>query len=425
MGQGSYTYTGNNRMVGYSYDASGNLLSNNLSSNYTYDAEGRLAAVGSVAYVYDAAGRRVAKLSGTTPTNIYLLGLNGEQVSELDGNGNWLRSNAYAGGKLLATYTPAGLHFHFTDWLGSRRVQGNVTGTVEETCQSLPFGDSLNCSGSDSTELHFTGKLRDAESGLDYFGARYYASSLGRFMSPDWSAKAQAVPYAKLVDPQTLNLYGYVGNNPLSKADADGHCWPICGLITSVSTYVATHPALSNALAAVGSTMGIKLSAGIGGGGTVPGTNITAQGSVTGYASISAEQGQSGVGAQLNGKAGAGPVGGSVNVNLPVSNGDGDLVNPIKNASGSVSGTLTGVDGKTEVEGNANGKEASIGGTYGEGFVVGVEVNTGVDSVINAMSAFGDALASDARDIYDGAKESLTFSGSSFATPTSTNQTNQ
>jgi RHS repeat-associated protein len=38
----------------------------------------------------------------------------------------------------------------------------------------------------------FTGKERDTESGLDYFGARYYGSTMGRFMSPDWSAKAQA-----------------------------------------------------------------------------------------------------------------------------------------------------------------------------------------------------------------------------------------
>jgi RHS repeat-associated protein len=68
-----------------------------------------------------------------------------------------------------------------------------------------------------------TGKERDAESGLDYFGARYYASSMGRFMSPDWSAKVEPVPYSKLDDPQTLNLYGYVGNNPLSRVDADGH----------------------------------------------------------------------------------------------------------------------------------------------------------------------------------------------------------
>ena len=43
-------------------------------------------------------------------------------------------------------------------------------------------------------------------------------------MSPDWSAKAQAVPYAKLTNPQTLNLYGYMQNNPLGGVDQDGHC---------------------------------------------------------------------------------------------------------------------------------------------------------------------------------------------------------
>jgi RHS repeat-associated protein len=70
----------------------------------------------------------------------------------------------------------------------------------------------------------FTGKERDAESGLDYFGARYYGSSMGRFMSPDWATKPEAVPYSSLSDPQTLNLYGYMRNNPLGGTDKDGHC---------------------------------------------------------------------------------------------------------------------------------------------------------------------------------------------------------
>jgi len=69
----------------------------------------------------------------------------------------------------------------------------------------------------------FTGKERDTESGNDYFGARYYASSMGRFMSPDWSAKEEPVPYATKDDPQSLNLYAYVGNNPLTHNDPDGH----------------------------------------------------------------------------------------------------------------------------------------------------------------------------------------------------------
>jgi len=71
----------------------------------------------------------------------------------------------------------------------------------------------------------YTGKERDAESGNDYFGARYYASSMGRFMSPDWGTKPQAIPYADPGNPQTLNLYSYVLNNPLLKVDPNGHDW--------------------------------------------------------------------------------------------------------------------------------------------------------------------------------------------------------
>ncbi len=76
----------------------------------------------------------------------------------------------------------------------------------------------------------FTGKERDAESGNDYFEARYYSSAMGRFMSPDWSAKEEPVPYAQLDDPQSLNLYAYVRNNPLTRTDLTGHC-PQCALV--------------------------------------------------------------------------------------------------------------------------------------------------------------------------------------------------
>jgi RHS repeat-associated protein len=81
----------------------------------------------------------------------------------------------------------------------------------------------------------FTGKERDSESGNDYFGARYYASSMGRFLSPDWSAGPTAVPYADLQNPQSLNLYEYVGNNPLTRTDPNGH-WCIFGVIGTTCT---------------------------------------------------------------------------------------------------------------------------------------------------------------------------------------------
>jgi len=135
----------------------------------------------------------------------------------------WQRTYVYAGGQLIATYDPDGIHFRLMDWLGSQRVTTDYVGVPQGTCSSLPFGDSLACT-SPPDPHHFTGKERDAESGNDYFGARYYASSMGRFLSPDWSAKEEPVPYAKLDSPQTLNLYQYMRNNPLGGVDPDGHC---------------------------------------------------------------------------------------------------------------------------------------------------------------------------------------------------------
>jgi RHS repeat-associated protein len=87
------------------------------------------------------------------------------------------------------------------------------------TALGLQAAAVLNRIGSCST-----GKERDTESGNDYFGARYYSSAMGRFMSPDWAAKASPVPYATFGDPQSLNLYAYMRNNPLGGADPDGHC---------------------------------------------------------------------------------------------------------------------------------------------------------------------------------------------------------
>ncbi len=154
-------------------------------------------------YAYDGLGNRVAKgtiggptltcdSSAFTATTNFVVGLNGEQLDELDGQGTPQHSNVYANGQLLATYVypQSKWMYAFSDWLGTKRVTTDPARTMTETCLSLPFGDALNCSGGiDPSEHHFTGKERDAESGNDYFEARYYSSSMGRFMSPDWSAK--------------------------------------------------------------------------------------------------------------------------------------------------------------------------------------------------------------------------------------------
>ncbi len=225
------------------YDAAGNLTFDGVNT-YVYDAEERVCAVhgvfGMTGYQYDAGGNRVGKGSitsmscditanGYQPTNDYVLDQSGGQMTELAAEENgtvaWQHTNVMADGRLIATYDLTGLHFYLNDALGTRRAQTDSAGVLEQNCLSLPFGDQLNCTISISgpTEHHFTGKERDAETGLDYFGARYYASNLGRFISPDWSAKEEPVPYAKLDNPQSLNLYGYMLNSPLGGVDADGH----------------------------------------------------------------------------------------------------------------------------------------------------------------------------------------------------------
>jgi RHS repeat-associated protein len=252
------SYNTNNQLAatnqapgGVPYDESGDVLNDGL-NRYLYDAEGRICAVASTpvagltamtGYIYDADGTRVAKgsittwscdptISGFATTNDYIIGPSNEQMTEMGMGGvtngttttglTWQHTNVWAAGKLLATYDNDGLHFYLDDPLGTRRVQTDYEGVVERTCVSLPFGDGESC-GTTPTEHLFTGKERDSESGNDYFEARYYSSAMGRFMSPDWSAKIMPVPYAKLDNPQSLNLYAYVGNNPLIHVDADGH----------------------------------------------------------------------------------------------------------------------------------------------------------------------------------------------------------
>lgn len=88
----------------------------------------------------------------------------------------------------------------------------------------MMFQSTTTTSTGDPNHYKFQGKELDAETGLYNFGARYYSPALGRYMSPDWSARPTTVPYANLADPQTLNLYTFGRNNPLSMRDADGHC---------------------------------------------------------------------------------------------------------------------------------------------------------------------------------------------------------
>ena len=119
-----------------------------------------------------------------------------------------------------------GVFYYFSDHLKTASVITDSAGVIKAESDYYPWGGELQLVNNDSNDYKFTGKKRDIETGLDYFGARYYSNGLGRWVSADWSPAPIPVPYADFHDPQTLNLYQFVGGNPASKADPDGHEGP-------------------------------------------------------------------------------------------------------------------------------------------------------------------------------------------------------
>jgi RHS repeat-associated protein len=176
-------------------------------------------------YAYDSEGRRIQKVN-QADTTTYGYDAMGQLAAE------------YGGRAALPDET--GTRYLFGDHLGSTRLTVKGDGTGAKPLDYLPFGEEIG-GGSypvvgGGMPVKFTGKERDAETGLDYMLARYYSSGQGRFTSPDeWAGgivdaytggqvgTPGPLPYADLGDPQTINKYVYVRNNPLRYTDPDGH----------------------------------------------------------------------------------------------------------------------------------------------------------------------------------------------------------
>jgi RHS repeat-associated protein len=210
---------GNNHLPGFTYDSTGNTLSDGTIS-YTYDAESQIKAAAGVTYTYDGDGRRVYKSSG----KLYWYGAGGDILAETDGSGNTLNEYVFFGGKRIAMLPAGGNPIYYVeDMLGSSRVIVQSTGTLCYDADFDPYGGEHAYTNTCSQNYKFEGKERDTETGNDDFGARYYSSRFGRWLSADWSNVPVPVPYANLTNPQTLNLYSMVSDDPESFADLDGH----------------------------------------------------------------------------------------------------------------------------------------------------------------------------------------------------------
>ena len=113
--------------------------------------------------------------------------------------------------------------YYIEDLLGTSRVITTNTGVVCYDADFYPFGGERAYTNTCPQNYKFEGKERDTETGNDDFGARYYSNRFGRWLSADWSSVPVPVPYANLTNPQTLNLYAMVSDDPESFADLDGH----------------------------------------------------------------------------------------------------------------------------------------------------------------------------------------------------------
>ena len=246
---GNYTYgdsahlhavtsvSGGNGAYSASYDASGNMQCRAPSSStacagttktgqaLTWDVEGRLSnwqnattsPTVTAKYLYDGEGNRVVQqvvdsTAGSTTTTSYVGSLATYSITTGNQPTNITTTDYLATGKVLAESVNGTLSYLATSYQGSVVEALDSTGAVGVTASQLyvPYGGIRYASGTLPTDEGYTGQRRDASTGLDYYGARYYDPTVGQFTSADTLLAGG------------LNRYGYVGGNPTTATDPSG-----------------------------------------------------------------------------------------------------------------------------------------------------------------------------------------------------------
>lgn len=230
----------------YTYDADGNVLSDSL-WNYTWDAEDRLVGMsttsaattfGAPAYQltfkYDYLGRRVEKTvvrNGTTTLDRKYLYQGSLLVAEIDAASNQIvqsytwgpDASGTIGGEggiggllLVTTETTTTLSGYDVSYDGNGNVAALLStadGSLAATYEYDAYGQMVRRQGveADANPFQFSTKFTDNESGLVYFGRRFYDPSAGRFINRDPAEEAGG-----------LNLFRYVGGDPINAVDPFG-----------------------------------------------------------------------------------------------------------------------------------------------------------------------------------------------------------
>ena len=206
--------------------------------------KGKKRRVGSgLEFVYDADGNRIYKVSYSSNTNIrknkheivYIRDSSGTVIEEYETERvspmlpDTITTNIFIAGILRIQKKHRGIikdqvsqivskeniEYTIKDVLGSAAVITDPQGKVVQRYKYSPFGNIDYSKGSSDNNYQFTGKEIDPESGLTYFGARYYNPVIGRWISRDLES-------GHILKPQSFNKYVYCRNNPISRVDIDG-----------------------------------------------------------------------------------------------------------------------------------------------------------------------------------------------------------
>lgn len=252
------TQENNNLEVINTYDNNGNLVSDNTFC-YQYNDANKISKVkkcsdGSLIakYIYDSAGQRAIKQIYNNGAFVKVTVDIGDFYDyTLKANGT-AKSNTYykANNELIAKRTVVQspskdeITYYHNDHLGSASLVTSSTGAKVEETRYYPYGEVREGGTQKLTGKYtYTGQESDGETGLMYYGARYYDAGVGRFVQPD-----SMLP--NMYDVQQLNRYVYVKNNPLKYTDPTGNC--ATGLVVDTGACVVGGAAVSASLYAVG-----------------------------------------------------------------------------------------------------------------------------------------------------------------------------